>query len=68
MADDVVAHELVAAVLTFLDCDTARGVTDQRTLAAKAALRDQLDQCIDHGNEVERDTGPVLTVLDGGVQ
>jgi hypothetical protein len=68
MADDVVAHELVAAVLTFLDCDTARGVTDQRTLAAKAALRDQLDQCIDHGNEVELDTGPVLTVLDGGVQ
>jgi hypothetical protein len=45
-----------------------RGVTDQRTLAAKAALRDQLDQCIDHGNEVELDTGPVLTVLDGGVQ
>jgi hypothetical protein len=35
MADDVVAHELVAAVLTFLDCDTARGVTDQRTLAGK---------------------------------
>jgi len=68
MADDVVAHELVAAVLIFLDCDTAWGVTDQRTLAAKAALHDQLDQCIDHGNEVDLDTGPVLTVLDGGVQ
>ena len=34
MADDVVAHELVAAVLIFLDCDTAWGVTDHRTLAA----------------------------------
>ena len=42
MADDVVAHELVAAVLIFLDCDTARGVTDHRALAAKAALRDQI--------------------------
>ena len=68
MADGVVAHELVAAVLVFLDCDTAWGATDQRTLAAKAVLRDQLAQCIDRGNEVDLDTGPVLTVFDGGMQ
>lgn len=69
MSGDVTAaRELVAAVLIFLDCDTAWGAADQRTLAAKTRPREQLDVCIDHGNAVDLGDAPMLTVLHGGIQ